>query len=526
MIVKTRIRPNSYFDSLVLMRISTQLMGLEGVLDASVMMATDQNRRSVGNQVLLTEEVMAAEPNDLFMVVAAQTERQADEALDYALQTLTTGRSSSALSADQKAATLQAALRHQPSANLAVISIPGRYVKREALKALDAGLNLLIFSDNVPLEDELEIKLTGEERGLLVMGPDCGTALIGGASLAFANAVRQGPIGLVGASGTGLQEVTCLVDRQGSGVSHAIGTGSHDVDERIGGLSMIRGLQMLEGDVNTKAIVIVSKPPSPGVVHKVMEFVRTMHKPVVVNFLGGDSAVVEQEGGIAAHTLEDAAIQAVTLVSDRDGQSVRASLLEAGGTPRNLKEHANRARAALVEEQRFVRGLYSGGTFASEAVMLLCESLGTVHTNVSLQGAQTLTDPDQSVGHTCVDLGDDVFTVGRPHPMLEPAIRRERLLAEMQATDTAVILVDVVLGYGVHPDPAGELARFVAEARDAIEGRAGTVPIVASVCGVDSDPQNRATQVQKLLDVGVMVAPSNAQAARVAAEIADREAAT
>jgi FdrA protein len=517
MIVRVLIKPNSYYGSLVLMRIGTQAAKLPGVVDAAAIMGTEQNKRAIGNSALLTDEVKAAGPNDLLLVVAADTEARAQAALDFALKTLAAGQEKTDRAKGVSLHTLDAALRRQPNSNLAILSIPGRYVRREALKALDAGLNLFIFSDNVSLEDESELKQVARERGLLVMGPDCGTGIVNGAALGFANAVRRGRIGLVGASGTGLQEVSCLIDRLGRGVSHAIGTGTHDVGVKVGGTTLTQGLMRLEEDSGTDVVVIVSKPPAPAVVHEVMATVKACRKPTVVNFLDGDPEVIAAGGGIVARTLEDAAVLAVAALGGEADEAVRNLLLAEAG---DVATQAEEARTSLIDGQRYVRGVFSGGTFANEAAMLLCDLAGTVYTNGSIKKAAPLPDPRRSQGHTCVDLGEDIFTVGRPHPMLEPVMRRERLLAEAEDPETAVVLLDVVIGYGAHPDPAGALVELIREARQLAKAEGRNLPIVASVCGVDADPQNRTVQVRKLEAAGVLVMPSNFQATCLAAQIA------
>jgi FdrA protein len=466
---------------------------------------------------LLDDKIRAAGPDDLFIAVLADTCQQAESAIDFATEALTVRGSTRSGSKEAPVHTLRAALKAKPSANLVMISTPGQYVRREALKALDAGLNLFIFSDNVPLEHEIELKEIAQQRGLLVMGPDCGTAIIGGVALGFANAVRRGTIGLVGASGTGLQEVSSLIHQLGHGVSHAIGTGTHDVDAEVGGITMVEGLKRLERDPLTRAIAIVSKPPAPAVLERVIRVVRDCQKPVVVTFLDSDSTVVAQAGAIAAHTLEQAAVTVVARVSGEEETSLMHRLQE----PYAMDvARVEAERVGLAEVQRFVRGLFCGGTFAGEATMLLNNWLGTVHSNSRIRGATPLPDPRKSVGHTCVDLGDDIFTIGRPHPMLEPAARRDRLLSEAADPETAVVLADVVIGYGSHVDPAGVLVSQVLEARKLAEAEDRPLVIVAHVCGVDEDPQKRAKQVDTLRAAGILVAPTNVQATALAAAIA------
>jgi len=253
------------------------------------------------------------------------------------------------------------------------------------------------------------------------------------------------------------------------------------------------------------------------VIKSVMKVVETCQKPVVVNFSDGDPGAVAAGGGIIAYTLEDAAVKAVAASTSEAEGAIRERLLsEAKGTALL----AQKARDGLSETQQYVRGLFSGGTFTNEAAMLLRDWIGSVHTNGKIKRTFPLSDPRKSVGHTCVDLGEDVFTVGRPHPMLEPAVRRERLLVEAADPETAVILLDVVIGYGAHPDPAGELMRYVVEARELAQTQGRQLPVVGSVCGVDGDPQSRASQVHVLQETGVLVMPTNVQATALAVQIA------
>jgi FdrA protein len=520
MIVKALIRPNSYYDSLVLMRAQTQMEALPGVTDAALMMATENNRRIMEATFGPRPEIVSAGPNDLACVVVAQTEHQAQQALDAAFETLTAGRSGMGNAEHVPLSTLESALRLRPDSDLALLSIPGRYVRRESQRAIEAGLNLLIFSDNVPLKDEIYLKAIARERNVLVMGPDCGTAIIGGVALAFANRVRKGRIGMVGASGTGLQEVSCLVDRLGHGVTHVIGTGSRDVSAQVGGATLIQGLRLLDADYETDLIVVISKPPAPEVARKIVDIGQGLSKPTVVCFLGADLEEGRDGRLYFARTLEEAAIRAVAILTGDEESMIsqKLHLLEDGGNDVPGVTAAG-IRSELAPARRFVRGLYTGGTFACEATLILSQRLDSVHSNLAIGCASLLGDPTQSEGHTCVDLGDDFFTLGRPHPMLEPAARRQRLLAEAGDPETAVILLDVVLGYGVHADPAGELVRSIEEAHEHNHGMWGGPIVVASVCGVEADPQCRSEQVQRLRAAGVLIASSNAAAARLAADI-------
>ncbi|MCL4459435.1 MAG: acyl-CoA synthetase FdrA [Chloroflexi bacterium] len=523
MIVRSVIRKDSYFDSLVLMRVSTKMREMEGVEDAAVMMGTEANKQSLLRIGLLTDEIKASGPNDVCFVVGAKTQQSAEQAIALGERLLL----SRYAVRDKKEGlttvkTLGAALAALPGANLALLSILGIFVRREATRALENGLNVFIFSDNVPLEDEMVLKRMAQEKGLLVMGPDCGTAIIGGTALAFANKVRRGAIGVVGASGTGMQEVTCLIHRLGEGVSHAIGAGSRDVSEAVNGATMLQGLALLESDTATRVIVLVSKPPAPGVVKTILEAVGRCSKPVIINFLGSEEADISRQGAIFTDTLEDTAVRAVVLLHGsgaREERLVRKSLhAEVAGWAGLIKDEYVR----LTAGQTWVRGVFSGGTFANEAALILSKLLGEVYTNTNLRQAVKLKDAHFSIGHTCVDLGEDEFTLGKPHPMLEPAIRRDRILAEAVDPGTAIILLDVVLGYGVHPDPASVLAPIIVEAKERAQAGRRHLPVIVSVCGTEEDPQCRSMQVAKLREVGAVIAPSNAAATRMAAAIACR----
>jgi succinyl-CoA synthetase alpha subunit len=361
----------------------------------------------------------------------------------------------------------------------------------------------MLFSDNIPLADEIALKRYAVEHDLIVMGPDCGTAIINGVPLGFANAVRRGEIGVVGASGTGLQQVTCLIDRFGHGISQAIGTGGHDLHRDVGGISMLQGLQALAADPATKLIVLISKPPAKEVAERILAAASKAGKPVVVNFLGADPKTIERPNIHAAKTLEDAAMEAVARVD--------------GSAPQRAAPPA--ADRRLAKGRRYIRGLYSGGTFCFEATMLVAEALSPVSSNTPVGAAKPLETVWRSRGHTLLDLGDDVFTRGRPHPMIDHRLRNERILAEAADPETAVVLLDLVLGTGSHADPAGEVAPIVAQAR-AAAGPDHAPAFVASVCGTARDPQNLARQEARLAEAGVLLAPSNAAAVRLAIQIA------
>jgi FdrA protein len=451
--VLNRVERGRYLDSVALMRLSRRLSAQPGVEEASLMIGSPSNKALLRAAGLLAAEGEQAGANDLVIALRAADERLGQEALGSALAVEQSTYASDALPRTRSLATALDAL---PGANLALISVPGEFAMAEARKALNAGLHVLVFSSGVPLEDERALKLIAREKGLLLMGPDCGTALIGGTPLAFANVVPRGDIGIVSASGTGLQEVSCLLARMGRGVSHGIGVGGRDLDERVGALATLSAIDALERDAATAVILLISKPPAPRVAAQVLERLARCRKESVVCFLGLD------QPGLAPTLLAAAETAAGSSIADE---------------PVSREKVKGRVEA-----------LYCGGTLCTEAELVF-----------KRRGLQ---------GHRFIDLGDEKFTRGRPHPMIDPEIRNAHIATAAADPAVGVILVDVVLGFGAHPDPAGVL----------LQVKSGKT-IVASVTGTDADPQVRSRQVAKLRGAGVLVAPSNAQAAASAASL-------
>jgi succinyl-CoA synthetase alpha subunit len=401
----------------------------------------------------------------------------------------------------------------EPASNLALISVPGDYAAAEAIKALQLGMNVMLFSDNVSMAHEKAIKTLAREKRLIVMGPDCGTAIVNGMPLGFANVVRRGGIGVVGASGTGLQEVTCRIDQLGAGISQALGTGGHDLHEDIGGISMQFGLDALAEDPDTRVIVLISKPPARAVAERILESARKAGKPVVVNFLGASEDEMRAPGLTPAHTLADAAQFAVALLN---GAPLPASVarVEANDEATLVKRSET-----LGAGRKFIRGVFAGGTFCYES-QLLCKAEGFMaSSNTPVKGNAKLADIWKSEGHTIVDMGDDDFTRGRPHPMIDPTLRDERVRAEMLDPATAVVLFDLVLGYGAADEPAQGLIALLAQLP-----RENAPLLIAHVCGTESDPQVRSRQIDALREAGVLVAGCNAEAALWASRVARLQA--
>lgn len=513
MTLVSQVKPNTYYDSVRLMRVSEMLSQLPGVRQAIVAMGTEANKRVLAETNLLAETVQAAGANDLMLVVEAESAEAGHEALAEAEARLAEAASPSGKTGQEMARprSLVQARQALAGANMALVSLPGPYAKLEVARALQAGMHVFLFSDNVTLAEELELKQWAVAQNRLMMGPGCGTAIINGVALAFANAVRRGPIGLVAASGTGLQEVTCLLDRGGSGISQAIGVGGRDLLETIGGLMMRQGLAMLAADPGTELIVLISKPPAPVVTETILDAAQACGKPVVVNFLGSKRS--GQENGLTfTSSLEETAKAALRRINGADQDYF-------GLAPDQLEAMAAAERDKLASGQHYLRGLFSGGSLCDEAMLLLADRLPALYSNIPLRPEWALADGWHSREHSCIDMGEEEFTQGRPHPMIDLRLRQERLLKEAGDPSVAVILLDVVIGYGSHPNPAGALVESIraAKAMAAAEGR--YLAVVAHVCGTDQDPQGLPQQERLLREAGVLVLPTNAQAARVAAAI-------
>ena len=498
-VTEAEIRSGAYYDSVVLMQLQRSLAALPDILDAGVVMGTDANKDILAHTGLLTPEVHAAAADDLVIVVQAKDDATAQAALAQVDQLLAARRST--VQQDYLPKSLESAAQMLPGAQWVLVSVPGRYAAGVARQALHLGKNVFLYSDNVSLDDERSLKQSAAENGLLVMGPDCGTAIVNGVGLGFANQVRRGPIGLVAASGTGLQQVSARIHQLGSGITHALGTGGRDLSEAIGAVTARQALDLLSRDPDTQVIVLISKPPSPQVAGELLRVARSAGKPVVVDFIGYAPSSRRVDNLVFASTFDESAELAVRFAA----------------SPPELEPAP--AAGHLAAGQRYLRGLFSGGTLAYEALLLLQDYLPPVYSNVPLKKEHRLANSLVSQEHTIVDLGEDEFTVGRLHPMMDNDLRIRRLEQEAADPEVAVILLDVVLGYAAHPDPAGELAPAIARARAAAEEAGRALEVVAVLVGTDEDPQDMKAQIQQLREAGAHVETSNDAAVRYAGRL-------
>jgi len=505
--LKTRFRRQFYLDSVALMRMSRTLASQDNVQEAAMMMGTPANLEILSNAGLLdlTSSDLAEPdigPGDLIITVRARSESDALSALDEAEQLLSQPQQAGK-SRQWQPRSIRSAVLEKPDANLVLISVPGAFAISEARKAIRRGLHAMIFSDNVPVEDEAALKREARDLGVLVMGPDCGTCVINGVPLAFANQLPRGNIGIVGASGTGIQEVTCLLAGMGKGISHAIGVGGRDMSSAVMGISTLMAIDALDADEATQHIVLICKPPAPEVATAVLKRIAESAKPCTVCFIGGQPPELPANAQWAG-TLASAAEQA-------GGTAILAMEAPGGliaGDAAAAQAHAT--SVGKVGKGSLLRGLFCGGTLCAEA-QVICRAAGVVVTsNAAIPdvSSELLTE-----GHTLIDLGSDEYTQGKPHPMIDPAVRDELLADALNDSDTAVVLMDVVIGYGAHADPAGQLI----ESLPADFSDRG-IPVIASVTGTEQDPQVRSRQIAILLSGGVQVAESNARATSMAIE--------
>lgn len=512
------IRKNTYYDSVALMLITKEIKKMPMVKDVLVGMGTELNKELTVNLNLSNDAIKELTPNDFFIAASSDEENTLEIIVKKVDELLNTKANFDDADIEYKPTTLSSAVKHFNEANMAVISLPGKYAFDEAKKALNNNLHVMLFSDNVTVEEEIELKEIGRDKGLLVMGPDCGTAIINGVPLCFANVVRRGQIGIVGASGTGTQEVTVIIDRMGGGVSQVIGTGGRDLKSQVGGVMMIEGFKALINDEETKVIVLISKPPAPEVAEKILNMVKTTDKPVIACFIGGDRCEIEKQGAYSCVNLEDAARKAVLL---SEGKKIH-DFTDFTLSYEEIEEIVQGEFKKFSSDQKYLRALYTGGTLADEAMKMLHVEGYRIHSNVPLSPELNLEDVNISEGHTCIDLGDDYFTVGKPHPMIDPVARVERLTREARDPEAAIVLMDFVLGYGSNMDPAGEMLQAIIDAKIAMKNKNKYLCVIGYVCGTERDPQNYKNQCEKLEKEGVILMPSNAQAVKLTSLILKR----
>jgi FdrA protein len=493
MIDRLVVHPGSYVDSVTLMQVSRDAVGEAGVVQAVVVLGTPLNLELVQGQGFDVPHHLG--PNDLVIAVRADSDAAADVAVEAIERMLAERgrRAAPGAAAGPSLRSVRSAARGDPDLSLAFISTPGRHAAYEIAQALERNLHVFCFSDGVDLAEEAWLKRLALDRDLILMGPDCGTAIVDGVALGFANAVARGPVGIVGASGTGTQEICSLLALAGVGISQALGVGGRDLSAEVGGSMTTRALQLLAGDPDTELIIVVSKPVDRRVADDVARAAARTGKPVVLAFPGREIPTGEPDGVMYARSIEDGARRAAealgaTIPSMEPGTTLRAN-------------------------PGFIRGLFCGGTLCHEAMAIVSARVGPVMSNIPLQPEWALPEGLRGTGHVFIDFGDDRLTEGRPHPMIDATLRNERLLSDAMNSGVTAIVADVVLGYGGHPDPASELTPLL----EAIRVKRGdTLAVIIDLCGTAGDPQGLDGQAARLQEAGAVITRSAAQAARLA----------
>jgi succinyl-CoA synthetase alpha subunit len=508
------IRNNEYQDSMVLMQINHRVAALPGVSRAAILMATAPNKCILENFGFASPDIYNAKPSDMVIGLETTDDEVMQEALnliDHLLVEKVRARSQGRLFGTQAAAAAA-----NLDANLVLISTPGQFAAREARRALSLGKHVFIFSDNVSLSEELELKQTAREKGLLVMGPDCGTAIIDGVGIGFANQVAQGPVGIIGASGSGIQELSVLLHTMGVGVSQAIGLGGRDLSDQVGGASCFTALDLLSSDPASECLIVISKPPSPKVADKLVKRAGQAGKPVILCLLGQNVHKNATHGlptnVYQASNIEQAAIKAGDLMN------VQAPWRQKE-TQARLWETALAQREKLSPKQRYLRGLFCGGSLCYETMAAVRNRLLPLFSNIPIDGVSRLQNGQRSRHNTLLDLGEDEFTAGRVHPMIDPSLVVERIIVESSDPEVAIVLFDMVLGFGAHEDPASLYASSVEKARKQAERNGRHLVFISHVCGTNEDPQNAAEQIDQLQKAGVIISASNLQASELACDI-------
>jgi FdrA protein len=476
------VRSGAYADSVALLQVSKDVAATAGVSSAQVAMATPLNLEvleSMGFDLPVTT------PND--MVVALMLDEDGDvqsalAAVDAALAASSRRGGGSVEEAPTR--TTGRALA-ESGADLALVSVPGQHAMVEAMDALDNGRDVMIFSDNMPVEQEIALKDVATERGLLVMGPDCGTAMVGGLGLGFANTTRPGPVGIVAASGTGCQQLMCLLDAAGVGVGAALGVGGRDLGSQVAGRSTREALRRLDADPTIEMVVVVSKPPAEEVAAELRELAATLSTPVHLALLGAGQP---------------------------DLTEAAEAVLGALGT--TAPDWPSWGSTADTTSGTHLRGLFVGGTLCDESMLIAAAELGGIRSNIPLSPDLALDSSLTADAHTMIDFGDDTLTAGRAHPMIDPTLRLDHLARAAADPATACILMDVVLGHGAEPDPAGALAPAITAAIETARADGRDLPVVVACVGTESDPQQLSRQARTLAEAGAEVHLSNARATR------------
>lgn len=500
-----KIEKNKYVDSLETLFTTGVLNDQKGIDIGFVNMASKVFKETLKTEGMLTPEIENLSDSDFVIVASCDSQTSFDNAISVINKDIHGENKES----KKTYSTISDGFSAHKEANLCSIAVPGEYALEEVEKALDLGLHCVVFSNNVPLEDERKMKEKAREKGLLCMGPDCGVANINGSALVLASINNRGPFGICGATGTGIQHVAAILHQCGTGVSQTIGTGGNDLKEKVGGIMMQMGIEALEADSDTKYIILISRKPADSVLEPIFKKIEKCTKPVVVFFMGCSRESVEKIGGIYASNLDDCAEKALNLI----GKTFKKE------TKEDIRRIAEKATEGMPPSQKYLRGLYTGGTYMDEAMRAMSQEVGDIYSNAPLEERLRLSDSTVTKENSCIDYGEEEFTQGRPHPAIDPSIRKPFILKEAEDKEVAVMILDFILTPPGHMDPCGYVLEDVKRAMRKAEEDGRKLVVIAVVLGTDADIQNKSEQVRKMEEAGVIVAKTNYSAALIASEI-------
>lgn len=510
MVVKNYIEKNRYYDSVFLMKIARKLSESDDVENASIGMGTPLNKETITDLGLNTPDMENAGPNDLIIAIKAKDDASFDKAIEEFFRLV---NEKNTVSSQNSYRSIPSAKNANPDANLAIISVAGKFAAAEAKRALMNDMNVFMFSDNVDIKDEVELKKLALEKGKFMMGPGCGLSFINGVAIGLCSMVNRGDIGIAGASGSGIQEVMVLLHRNGFGISHAIGTGGRDLSDEVGGITMIQSIKALEDDESTKVIALISKPPSKSAFIKVIEQIKKCKKPVVVHFLNGDNNLLKENGILYGETFDETANILMELSSGKKTEPKKIFEDEL-----NIDEEIKK----FTPDQKYLRAILCGGALTDETLIYWNKNGKDLYSNVALSEDLMLSDPFTSYKNSIIDIGDEAFTKGRAHVAIDPTARVNRFIKEARDKETSVIYLDFLLGYALHPDPASVMAKAITEEKERAKKEGRNLVVIATICGSDLDPQDFNKQAKILKDAGVILFDTNFIAAKYALEIINK----
>ena len=496
------IKKNFFRDSVQMMQFSQQLKDEQGVIDAAIVMSTVLNKNTLKNMNLLTEDGISATENDTLISINCQDENSLSNAIQKAEQLLT----SISAKAKNEFTSLASALDTFSDANIASLSIPGQFVKEMATELINKQLNLFVFSDHVPLEDEIYLKNLALENNVLFMGPEAGTSILNGTVFGFGNRVRKGSIGIIGASGTGIQESSTMIDLFGEGISHGIGVGGRDLRNDIGGMMTMKAMEIFENDPNTKAVLLVSKPVDNYIRNKIINKINNFSKKNYVLCLIGDNENSVDTAKIKfSKSIQMSVLKILKLLDDNVYKKTKDVVRNQINDSIKLSESLSKD---LNEGQKFIRGFFAGGTLCYESKIILEQMIGKIYSNLSSDDEYSIKGNVSSKENTLIDFGEEEFTSARPHPIIDPLLRRNRILEDANDPNVGVIIIDIICGINAAKNTMAFHAETIKKAIEIAREQGRKLSVFTYICGTENDVSKN--ELKLLADSGAKLFTSNA----------------